>query len=194
MPAPISSRGIQLKYPEKFQQAMGAMVCGLEKDPHDFLGTVFMEIGANDISWKGQCFTPSSVCSLMAQMTYGEIAPTKEKTVMFHEPACGAGAMIIASSQVLKNNGFGPRDYLWHAVDIDWMCYAMTYIQTTLLSIPAVVHHGNTLTMVMTKSRRNLISAMHPERKTRPDESIAELAELTTVADRPQARSQKQLF
>ncbi len=169
----------RVKHPEKFSQALNVLVDGIAKDPSDFLGMVFMEVGANDVAFRGQCFTPSGVCSLMAEMTLASVKPKPGETLMLNEPACGAGAMLIATSLRLRDNGFGLRDYLWHAIDVDWKCYAMTYIQTTLLSIPAVVHHGNTLTMVINKSRRNLISAMHPERRrqSKPVEAETEYLE-----------------
>ena len=103
----------------------------------------------------------------MAMMTTGNVSPIDGKTLTFNDPACGGGAMLIATSMELRARGFCPWHYHWHANDIDKRCFNMTYIQTTLLGIPAVVHHANTITMECWESKRNLISVMHPEKKTR---------------------------
>ena len=46
------------------------VVAELERDPEqDFLGELFMALGLGN-EWKGQFFTPYSVCRAMSAMTY----------------------------------------------------------------------------------------------------------------------------
>ena len=151
----------------KYAEALSVMAIGMEVDGPDFLGLCFQELSLNDKSWKGQCFTPMAVCRCMAQMTLHDARPEHGKTMWLSEPACGGGAMVMATSEVLQDKGFYPWHYHWQCIDIDWRCAAMTYIQTTLLGIPAVVINGNALTLEVRESHRNLISLMHPPKAER---------------------------
>lgn len=152
-------------YAKTFPRALGILVDGLERQEHDFLGDVFGAIGANDKTYKGQCFTPYSLCKAMAEMTFGDI--TKESWVKegrgrltFSEPACGGGAMVLACHRALLDRGFTPYDYHATAVDVDSKCYHMTYIQLTLCGVPAHVVHGNTLSLEEWDAMPTLVSAM----------------------------------
>ena len=153
----------------RWAEAFSVLSVGLEVEGSDFLGKCFQELSLNDKTWKGQCFTPHEVCLCMAEMTMHDVGgPVDGRTLWLSEPACGGGAMAIAASDVLKRKGFYPWHYHWHCVDLDWRCAAMTYIQMTLLGIPAVVVHGNSLTLEFFETWRNIISMMHPPKKDRP--------------------------
>ena len=81
----------------------------------------------------------------MASMTMPSKIEKDVYTVM--EPACGAGTMIIASAWAMQKNHIDYRKHsLFVAKDIDIRCVWMTYIQTLLYGIPAIVIHGNSLT------------------------------------------------
>ncbi len=161
----------------KYAQALCVLADGMEADGSDFLGQCFHELALNDKTWKGQCFTPTAVCTAMAQMSLMDAEPKDGYTMWLAEPACGGGgAMVLAASAELKSRGFYPWHYHWQCIDIDWRCAAMTYIQTTLLGIPAVVVHGNALTLEVRESHRNIISLMHPP-KPRKDSSGVEVAD-----------------
>ena len=55
---------------EVFADMLLEVVAELERDPEqDFLGELFMALGLGN-EWKGQFFTPYSVCRAMSAMTY----------------------------------------------------------------------------------------------------------------------------
>jgi hypothetical protein len=114
----------------------------------DVLGTLYMtfELG-NERA--GQFFTPYHVSKLMAQMLIGDGAEVKQKGFLrLSEPACGAGGMVIAYADALLGAGINYQQSM-HAicVDIDPRCIHMAYVQFALLHIPAVVVHGNALSL-----------------------------------------------
>lgn len=204
----------QARYPkwQKFGEALGILTLALEDQSYDFLGTYMGEMDMNDSKWRGQCFTPKDLCAIMAQMTFGDISPTDGRTLMLSEPACGGGAMIIAASNILKDNGFYPWHYYWQAVDVDWRCYAITYIQLTLLGIPASVINGNTLTLETFESAATIAGVLHPPKQREPadvtpdtdeadqvpmvDSSVPVCADPTyfVAADSPGIAASNQLF
>jgi hypothetical protein len=115
----------------------------------DFLGEIFMELELSS-HWKGQFFTPYHLCEFMARMTAD--ADHLKRLVEDHdfvtvqEPACGAGAMVIAFAMAMLESGVNPQQHLHvTAVDIDPTAAHMCYIQLALLGIPAVVCIGNAL-------------------------------------------------
>ncbi|MBB5420666.1 hypothetical protein [Paraburkholderia atlantica] len=68
--------------------------------------------------------------------------------IRLQEPACGAGGMVIAAAESLHAAGHNYQQVM-HAtcIDIDPCCVHMTYLQLSLLHIPATVVHGNALSM-----------------------------------------------
>ena len=117
-------------------------------DPCDILGDIYHELRLNN-EWNGQFFTPDDICRMMAQI----VNPVDElseagKPVLINEPACGSGTMIIGAVWAMKQKDFDfQRKSFFVAQDIDIRCVWMAYIQLSLYGIPAVVIHGNTLTM-----------------------------------------------
>lgn len=184
----------RVKYPKKLGEAMGTLVEGLEDEPCDFLGMMMMELGVNDVAFRGQCFTPQAVSRAMAMFTLQDCKPVSGRTLMLSEPACGGGAMVIEASAVLQDQGFYPWHYCWHATDVDWKCFAMTYIQTTLLGIPAGVICGNSLTMEIRRSEWNMIATLHPP-KRRQGDTTSEVVETPAVMESaPTGGLQMELF
>lgn len=173
----------------KFSEALGILVLALEQESYDFLGTFMSEMEMNDSKWKGQCFTPQSVCNLMAEMSCQRLEPQSGRTLLLNEPACGGGAMVIATSEILKRNGFFPWHYFWMAVDVDWRCFAMTYIQLTLLGIPAKVIHGNSITLETFSEAVTFAGVMHPPKK---DRFIIEPDQPETEPEKPTPKPQPQ--
>lgn len=114
----------------------------------DVLGELFMALGlGNDRA--GQFFTPYSVSMLMAMMTIGDGASVRERGfVTLQEPACGSAGMVVAAAQAMHQVGLNYPEAL-HAtcVDIDQRCVHMAYVQLSLLGIPAIVVHGNALSL-----------------------------------------------
>jgi hypothetical protein len=115
----------------------------------DVLGETYMmlDIG-NDRA--GQFFTPYCVSRLMAGISIGDRceAIEQEGFMRMQEPACGAGGMVIATADALLSIGQNYQQTM-HAtcIDIDARCAHMTYLQLSMMHIPAIVVHGNALTM-----------------------------------------------
>lgn len=139
----------------RFAELLGVVVRALDDDQEqDFLGSAFMRLELAS-HWHGQFFTPMEVCRLMARLTVG----SKEECEQFiaekgyinvAEPACGAGALVIAMAGALRAVGVEPQRFLHvTATDLDSTAAHMAYIQLSLLHIPAVVMIGNTLTLEM---------------------------------------------
>lgn len=115
----------------------------------DVLGETYMMMGiGNDRA--GQFFTPYSVSRLMAGITIGGRSEVIEQDgfMRMQEPACGAGGMVIATADALLSIGQNYQQTM-HAtcIDIDARCVHMTYLQLAMMHIPAVIVHGNALTM-----------------------------------------------
>jgi len=114
----------------------------------DVLGAIYMMLDlGNDRS--GQFFTPAEISKLMARLLVGDGSDVRERGFLrLNEPACGAGGMVIAYADALQSAGLNYQDSM-HAicVDVDAKCVYMTFLQLALLHIPAIVVHGNALSM-----------------------------------------------
>lgn len=123
----------------------GAATSGLT----DVLGETYMMLELGNAR-AGQFFTPYHVSRLMAMLTIGDGGPEVRDHgfIRLQEPACGAGGMVIAVADSLNEAGHNYQQTM-HAtcVDIDPCCIHMAYIQLSLLHIPAVVVHGNALSL-----------------------------------------------
>lgn len=132
-----------------FSEAFAHVVMALELGPSDFLGSLFMALELSD-SWKGQFFTPYELCRAMSRMNFagGDVRRHIEAKgfITVNDPCVGAGALVIAAAESLMEQGFNYQRQLHvTAQDIDIVAVHMAYIQLSLLHIPAVVIHGNTL-------------------------------------------------
>ena len=117
----------------------------------DFAGEIYMESGTSN-GHTAQFFTPYHVSHLMAECNFdkekvkAEIAADPDHVITIAEPTCGAGGLIVAAIQVLKDAGI---NYAWNAFvdcgDIDARCVHMTYLTLSLLGVPAVVRRGDAL-------------------------------------------------
>lgn len=127
------------------------LVMAMQIEPRDVMGEIFMEMELGN-SQTGQFFTPMSICHLMAKLNVDEDIKKKiaEKGyITLSEPACGGGAMVIAYALAMREQGINYQNCLHvTATDVDHIACKMAYVQFTLLHIPAVVVHGNTLTLV----------------------------------------------
>lgn len=132
-----------------FTQMFAEVVNGMEENPdRDFLGELFMalELG-ND--WKGQFFTPYSVCRMMAAMSYADDFRDKVEEkgwVGVNDPACGAGALLLAFANECKAQKVNfQTSVLFVAQDLDLLAGLMCYIQLSLLGCPGYVVIGDSL-------------------------------------------------
>lgn len=128
------------------------VVMGLEENTCDFLGTLFMGLELGD-NWRGQFFTPYQICRLMAAVNMGDKPHQQIEQkgyIQIADPCVGGGAMLIAAAHTLRDNGVNYQQHM-HAVgvDIDLTAVHMAYVQLSLLHVPAVIHHGNSISMEM---------------------------------------------
>ena len=139
------------KYSAKERDGMVEMlaevIMGMEQNPdQDFLGSLYMmcELG-NDHA--GQFFTPYDVCRCMAEITFDpKLHPDMEGFISVSDPACGAGATLLAFLNVCKR-----RNICYHnkvlviAQDIDFIVGLMCYIQCSFMGCAGYVVIGDTL-------------------------------------------------
>lgn len=133
----------------RFARVLALVTYELEHSPRDVLGEVYMglEIAARE---QGQFFTPWPVCQLMAEMQLPNAAARLQEApfITLYEPACGAGAMMIAATQTLAAQGVNYQQRVHvTAEDLNPTAVHMSYIQLSLLGVPALVHHRNTLSL-----------------------------------------------
>ena len=132
-----------------FPQMLAHLVTALEEGEDDILGRVFHALELHN-KYNGQFFTPMNVCDMMGKIAIGEHDKIIEEKgyVTVCEPCCGSGAMLIGFAKALKDSGYNYQQHMVvTATDIDLKCVHMCYLQLSLLHIPAVVIHGNSLTL-----------------------------------------------
>ena len=115
----------------------------------DVLGELFHELNLHD-KYRGQFFTSQNICTMMGRMVFSENDKSilEQGYISVSEPACGSGAMLLGFAQAVIDSGYNhSQQILVSAVDIDIKCVYMCYIQLSLYGIPAVVTHGNALTL-----------------------------------------------
>ena len=131
----------------RFPQMLAAVTESLEAGFHDCLGALFMALELGDY-WHGQFFTPYHVASAMSRMTLNDAGSMIEQHgfIRVNEPACGAGCMVIAAAEAMRDEGHNYQRVM-HVVaqDIEQTAVHMAYIQLSLLYVPGIVVHGNSL-------------------------------------------------
>lgn len=133
----------------RFCEMHAKVIESLESGFSDCLGELFMSLELGD-DFKGQFFTPYPVSRLMAGLTLGnvDLSAFPGGYITINDPAVGAGSMLIAAAHALKDQGINYQR-LMHATacDIDATAVHMAYIQLSLLHVPAIVIHGNSLSL-----------------------------------------------
>ena len=132
---------------ETLVQLLSTVVLALEDDPRqDFLGEVFQGLGLNS-HWKGQFFTPYSICEFMAEVNLegAEEVIERKGWIGVNDPACGAGALLIAARNEMVKRGIPRTGALFAAQDIDRTAALMCYIQLALLGCAGYVIIGDSL-------------------------------------------------
>jgi hypothetical protein len=134
---------------DAFSRALGELVLEMEQHPfEDLIGGHYMEfaLSTKGQQWHGEFHTPKPICDLMAQITMGDEATfPAEGPITVCEPACGAGAMILSFAQACSPEV--RRRLRVTAIDISRIACDMTFINTTLWSVPTRVIHANTLSL-----------------------------------------------
>ncbi|HSF30797.1 MAG TPA: N-6 DNA methylase [Candidatus Tectomicrobia bacterium] len=137
--------------PEEVQQfppMFGMLVACLEQETTDVLGMLYHRLALHNHQ-SGQFFTPYPLCQVMAKMLVHDAKRLGEhhEYIRAHEPCVGSGAMVIALTQALREEGINYHHKLHvTAIDIDTVAVSMAYVQCTLLHILALICHGDTLT------------------------------------------------
>ena len=136
---------------EEFSKLLAFLVMALEEKYQDFLGEVHMSLNLSSKA-NGRYFTPYPVCKFMAEINFFEVENSgklqDKELITLSEPCCGSGAMIIAFAETMRKHNFNYQNQLYvEAIDINDLCFMMTYIQLSLLGIPAKVILGDTLSL-----------------------------------------------
>ena len=132
-------------------EMMALVVTGMEENPdQDFLGELYMNMDMGN-QWTGQFFTPYNVCKAMSLMSYSdgviESQVRDRGFVGVSDPACGAGALLIAFANVCREKKLNYQQHcLFIAQDIDQLAGMMCYIQLSLMGCAGHVIVDNTLT------------------------------------------------
>lgn len=143
------SEGYDPKERDRFAEILALLTSALGHGLDDVLGKLYMSLDLGNDAL-GQHFTSFDVSLLVAKLAEGgaEEAIDKHGFVTVQEPACGSGGMIIAFAQALKDQGLNyQRELHVTATDLDITAVHMSYVQLALLWIPAIVVHGNTLSL-----------------------------------------------
>lgn len=134
---------------EIFPQLLSVVTMAFEDNPkQDFLGNLYTTLNLNQHQ-KGQFFTPYHICEFMAEIQNG--GDLKEEVeqkgfMSVSDPACGAGALLIAFANSAKAHGVNYQEkVLFVAQDIDATAAKMCYIQLTLLGCSACIIIGDSL-------------------------------------------------
>lgn len=131
-------------------EMMALVVTGMEDNPdQDFLGELYMCMDMGN-QWTGQFFTPYDVCKAMSLMSYSdgviESQVQDRGFVGVSDPACGAGALLIAFANVCREKKLNYQQHcLFIAQDIDQLAGMMCYIQLSLMGCAGHVIVDNTL-------------------------------------------------
>ncbi|MFD4242747.1 N-6 DNA methylase [Streptomyces sp. NPDC058525] len=134
---------------DRFAHALALVTTEMGRNPCDVLGRLYMELELGN-ERLGQCYTPHDVAQLMAQMQIDTVVEQVERNgfAEVYEPACGAGGLMIALSEVMLEHGLNPQTQLHvTAEDIAPQAMHMIYVHLTLLHIPSVVRRCNVLTL-----------------------------------------------
>ena len=126
-----------------FAQMLKEAIEEMERNPEqDLLGELFMALGLSN-EWKGQFFTPYHICQMMAAImlsTDSNDAFAKKGWCSVNDPACGAGALLIAFANECRRKSINYQtSVLFVAQDIDFLAGCMCYIQLSLMGCAGYV-------------------------------------------------------
>ena len=135
------------KEQEIFPKLVGILVQSLQRNSEqDFLGEMFMSLELGN-HWKGQFFTPYSVCKAMAAINIDDALDkvAQKGYIAINDPACGAGATLIAARNALELAKIGGTQAFFVGQDIDRTAAMMCYVQLSLLGCAGYVVVANTI-------------------------------------------------
>lgn len=96
-----------------------------------------------------QNFSPPDIAQLMAAIAIPADAPLPENGYFtLSDDTCGSGTLLLGGAEQLARSGYNPCEQLVvQAADLDIRCVHMAYLQLSLYGIPAVVIHGDCITL-----------------------------------------------
>lgn len=131
---------------DRFAEVFAIVTGIMQADPQDVLGRLYMELEVSN-DRLGQFFTPYDLARLVAAITAKDIVEDAPPIVRLHEPACGAGAFLVALTEQLRADGVEPQQRVHvDAEDVSVTAVHMTYIHLVLLNIPGRIAHRDSLT------------------------------------------------
>lgn len=125
----------------------------------DFLGSLQQEFdlsGSAQKNKRGEFFTPTHVAEMIAQISLKDAKDIIERKgfITVSEPCCGAGGMVIAFANTLKELGYNPQEILYvDATDVNKTFFNLAYLQLSMLDIPARIRCGDTLLLTQDEFR-----------------------------------------
>ena len=144
------AKGYTAKDMEVIAKVFAEIVNHYEACPdQDLLGEIHMSLNFGSDAL-GQVFTPYHVCKMMAKMTVGNSTIddkiAERGYVMANDPACGAGATLIALANELRKNNVNYQEKVFIiAQDIERTAALMCYIQLSMLGCAAAIFIGDTI-------------------------------------------------
>jgi type I restriction-modification system DNA methylase subunit len=190
---------------QKFPSLLGMLVACLEQESTDVLGVLYHRLELHN-EQAGQFFTPYPVCQAMANMLVHDAKELIEQQEFLraHEPCVGSGAMIMALAQALREEGINYQQCLHvTAVDRDLLAVQMAYVHCTLLHIPAIIVHSDTLRAEVYSVWRTFAHVMglwdaklarDPRRQSAPAPQLPQEIPRQPTAPLPPAGTQLTLF
>lgn len=119
-------------------------------DLHDFLGEIYEELGLGN-NKNGQYFTPWQIAGFMGEIVVSEIpmeSLMEKGFITAMEPASGSGSMVLGFLNSCTKIGLNYKTQCAVlAIDNDIRCVHMCYIQLALYGVPAVIQHGDSLSL-----------------------------------------------
>lgn len=131
----------------QFPPLLSLLIECLEQEQSDVLGVLYHRLELHN-EQAGQFFTPYHLSLTMARMLLYDAKHLVEEKgfIRAQEPCVGSGSMVIALAQALREEGINYQQSLHvTAIDLDITAIHMAYVQCTLLHIPAIIVHGDTL-------------------------------------------------
>lgn len=133
---------------DAYRRMFDAWIKAVDENPfQDFLGDAFMRLGIGNEAG-GQFFTPYHLARLVAEGAIDSHRISEGGWVSALEPACGAGANVIAMCDALQERGFDWQHGAYFVCqDISELTALMCYMQLSIIGAAATVIVGDTLRM-----------------------------------------------
>lgn len=133
-----------------FPKLFALVVNGMDRGPdQDYLGELYMLLNLGN-PHSGQFFTPYDVCLCMANIDLDsacvKASLEKHGYISIADPACGAGATLIAAANCLRARHINYQTQaIFFGQDIDYTVALMCYIQLSLMGCAGYVRIGDSI-------------------------------------------------